>query len=232
MKKSNDVKLWLLGLQTVLLIVLVVQLTVISDKLGAPVAAPSQPTPTPSAPSVPEPADIDMAALVDDDAVKGNEDAPVTMVEFSDFECPFCTRFFEQTLPQIESEYIETGKLKLVYRDYPLPFHPQAQKAAEAAECAGEQGKYWEMHDKLFETGVAGGVDSFKKFAKDLGLKTADFNSCLDSDQFADEVQKDMADGSAAGVQGTPGFIINGRLVSGAQPFAAFKQVIDAALAE
>src|SRR3989338_1136042 len=178
----------------------------------------------------PTPSVADMEALLDDDAVRGDKDAPVTIVEWSDFECPFCARFFEQTLPSIEEEYIKTGKVKLIYRDFPLSFHTQAQKAAEAAECAGEQGKYWEMHDLLFEEGVQGGVAGFKQYAKQLGLNTAKFNTCLDSGAMASEVQKDMADGAAVGIQGTPGFIVNGKLVSGAQPFAVFKQVIDAEL--
>ncbi|MEK6939891.1 MAG: thioredoxin domain-containing protein, partial [Nanoarchaeota archaeon] len=171
-----------------------------------------------------------MEALLDDDDVRGDEDAPVTIVEWSDFECPFCARFYQQTLPSIEEEYIKTGKVKLVYRDFPLSFHTNAQKAAEAAECAGEQGKYWEMHDMLFEQGVQGGVAGFKQYAKNLGLNTAKFDTCLDSGAMAGEIQQDMADGAAVGIQGTPGFIVNGKLVSGAQPFAVFKQVIDAEL--
>jgi len=181
----------------------------------------SDPSPSPS---------VDMKALLDDDPVLGDKDAPVTIIEWSDYECPFCGRFYQQTLPSIKDEYIKTGKVKLVYRDFPLSFHPNAQKAAEAAECAGEQKKYWEMHDLLFENGVQGGVTGFKQYAKQLGLNTGEFNECLDSGKMASEVQKDMADGTAAGIQGTPGFIINGKLVSGAQPFAVFKQVIDAEL--
>ena len=178
----------------------------------------------------PTPSVADMEALLDDDAVRGDKDAPVTIVEWSDFECPFCARFFEQALPSIEEEYIKTGKVKLVYRDFPLSFHTNAQKAAEAAECAGEQGKYWEMHDLLFAQGVQGGVAGFKQYAKTLGLNTAKFDTCLDSGAMAGEVHQDMADGAAVGIQGTPGFIVNGKLVSGAQPFAVFKQVIDAEL--
>lgn len=196
------------------------------DTQPAQAAQPTQPTAQPNAPS------IDMATLIDDDHVKGDSDAPVTIVEWSDFECPFCARFYRDTLAQIESEYIDTGKVKLVYRDFPLGFHAQAQKSAEAAECAGEQDKFWEMHDILFEQGVAGGVDSFKQFASDIGLNTAEFNECLDSGSMAAEVAKDMRDGQAVGITGTPGFIINGKKVSGAQPFSAFKQVIDAALAQ
>ncbi|MFH1054276.1 MAG: thioredoxin domain-containing protein [Candidatus Woesearchaeota archaeon] len=186
---------------------------------------PSDPNPQPSA------AVLDNAGLADDDDVKGDINAPVTIVEFSDYECPFCARFYSQTLGQIDDEYIKTGKAKLIYRDFPLGFHAQAQKAAEAAECAGEQGKYYEMHDKLFEDGVAGGLSSFKKYASDLGLDTAAFNTCLDSGEMADEVKKDFQDGQKAGVTGTPAFFINGRLVVGAQPFSVFKQAIDAELA-
>jgi protein-disulfide isomerase len=166
-------------------------------------------------------------AGIDDDHIFGDENAPVTIIEFSDYECPFCGRFYQQTLPQIKSNYIETGKVRLVYRDFPLSFHPNAQKAAEAAECAGEQGKYFEMHDRLFEKGVSGGVDSFKQYAAELGLNADTFNVCLDSGQMASEVQKDFADGQAAGVTGTPGFFINGKLVEGAQPFEVFAQIIE-----
>jgi len=120
----------------------------------------------------------------------------------------------------------------LIYRDFPLGFHKQAQNAAEAAECAGEQGKYYEMHDLLFEKGVSSGVSSFKQYASDIGLDTTEFNDCLDSGKMASETVKDMLDGSAADISGTPGFIINGQLVSGAQPFSAFKQIIDAELSK
>ncbi len=163
---------------------------------------------------------------VDDDTVKGSPDAPVTIIEFSDFQCPFCTRFYQNTLPQIQQQYIDTGKVKFVYRDFPLSFHQDAQKAAEAAECAGEQGKYFEMHDKLFDT-EALDVTSLKQHAVDLGLDTDEFNDCLDNDEMAAEVQKDFQDGQQAGVSGTPAFFINGQLVSGAQPFSVFQQIID-----
>lgn len=174
---------------------------------------------------------LDMDDLVDDDATKGNKNAKVTIVEWSDFECSFCARFYRDTLGKIEEQYIKTGKVKFVYRDFPLGFHPNAQKAAEAAECAGEQNKFWEMHDMLFENGVTGGVSSFKQFAKTIGLNSGKFDECLDSGTMAGEVAKDMSDGIDAGIQGTPGFIVNGLLVSGAQPFENFKQIIDAALA-
>ncbi len=184
----------------------------------------SQPLNNPPQPSQP-PSRIE--ASIDDDPVKGNKDAPVAIIEFSDFECPFCTRFYEQTLPSIEENYIKTGKVKLVYRDFPLSFHQNAQKAAEAAECADEQGRFWEIHDKIFENGVSGGVNQLKQYAKDTGLNTAQFNECLDSGKMASEVQKDFNDGQGYGVSGTPAFFINGIEVVGAQPFSVFQQIIE-----
>ena len=127
------------------------------------------------------PTNLDMNELADDDAIKGDPNAPVTIVEFSDYECPFCEKFYAETLEQLENEYINTGKVKLIYRDFPLGSHPNAQKAAEAAECAGEQGRYYGMHDMLFENGASGGVASYKAYAQQLGLDTAAFNNCLDS---------------------------------------------------
>jgi len=215
-------------LSTVILAIVVIWM-VVSDDSGSQKEVNNIPNNNADAPSAAVLADMD--ELADDDAIKGDADAPVTIVEWSDYECPFCARFYDQTLSQIDEEYIKTGKVKLIYRDFPLGFHAQAQKAAEAAECAGEQGKYFDMHDALFDNGVTGGVSSFKQFAADIGLDTSEFNDCLDSGAMADEVAQDLADGSAAGITGTPGFIINGQLVSGAQPFSVFKQVIDAALA-
>ncbi len=186
--------------------------------------------PTPTEPSPAEPGRVDVSA--DDDPTKGLDTAKVTMIEFSDFQCPFCGRFYTQTLPQIEKDYIETGKVKYVFRDFPLSFHQNAQKSAEAAECADEQGKFWDYHDRLFENQESLDTDSLKKYADELGLDTEKFNDCLDSGKYTEEVQKDFKDGQQAGVRGTPAFFINGILVSGAQPFENFKQVIDAELAE
>jgi len=203
-----------------------------NDELqGQDNASADQPTPTPIQPdSGDQPAIINMEALIDDDAVQGDPNAPVTIVEWSDFECPYCGRFYEQTKGQIDEQYIRTGKVKFVYRDFPLSFHANAQKAAESAECAKAQGKFWEMHDKLFQSGVQGGVASFKQYAQALGLDTAKFNSCMDSGETVAEIQKDTQDGVAAGIRGTPGFVINGQMVSGAQPFQAFQQIIEAEL--
>lgn len=150
---------------------------------------------------------------MDDDAVLGSEDAPVTIIEFSDYQCPFCNRHYVQTLPQLKAEYINTGKVKLVFRDFPLTFHTEADEAAEAAECAGEQGKYWEMHDKLFESvdewgGKSDPKDVFKNLASDIGLDSTDFNECLDSGKYTQEVQEDEQDGASLGITGTPGFFL------------------------
>lgn len=175
------------------------------------------------------PAKVQVSA--DDDAVMGQAGAKVTIIEFSDFQCPYCSRFVLQTFPQIKANYIDTGKAKLIFRDFPLSFHANAAKAAEAAECAGDQGKYYEMHDKLFGNQSALSVDSYKQWASELGLNTATFNSCLDSGKYASEVQKDIADAQAAGVTGTPTFFVNGVKLVGAQPYEVFQQAIDAALA-
>jgi protein-disulfide isomerase len=157
----------------------------------------------------------------DDDPFWGPADAPVTIIEFSDFQCPYCARFVTETLPQIKQTY--EGKVRFVFRDYPLSqLHENAEKAAEAADCANEQGKFWEYHDKLFSNQSALDVASLKSYASQLGLDTGVFDQCLDSGKFAQEIQKDIQDGDSYGVQGTPAFFVNGRLVEGALPFADY----------
>ncbi|MBI1969641.1 DsbA family protein [Candidatus Woesearchaeota archaeon] len=195
------------------------------EQPSAPTIQPTQPTrPTQQARIT------DIGA--DDDPSRGDKSAPVTMIEFSDFQCPFCGRFWSQTLPQIEQEYIKTGKVKFVYRDFPLDaIHPNARPAAEAAECADEQGKFWEFHDKIFQNQQQLSVENYKKWAAELGLNAEKFNGCVDSKKYAEEVSKDLADATAAGGTGTPYFLINGKPLTGAQPFAAFKAAIDAELA-
>jgi len=181
----------------------------------------------PSTPSAP----ID--ASVDDDPSLGKEDAPVTIVEFSDFQCPFCGRFEKDTFGKIKEEYIDTGKVKLVFRDFPLTsIHPYAQKAAEASECADEQGKFWKYHDKLFENQEALTVDDLKKYADDLNLNNDKFEKCLDNGDMEKEVQNDIDDGTKYSVTGTPAFFINGVILEGAQPFENFKKIIDEELAK
>jgi len=171
---------------------------------------------------------------VDDDPALGNKKAPVTVIEFSDFECPFCRSFWRDTLPLIKSTYIDTGKVRFVYRDFPLSFHPGAQVAAEAAECAEDQGKYWEMHDKIFQEQDKQGQGTIQfsktdvvKWAGQVGLNMGQLNQCLDAGKYRAEVNNDLAAGTAAGVSGTPSFFINGKLLVGAQPFSAFQEIIE-----
>jgi protein-disulfide isomerase len=161
---------------------------------------------------------------------KGPEGAPITIVEFSDFQCPYCARA-EPTVKDLMELEKYKGKIRLVFRDYPLDFHKLAPKAAEAAHCAGDQGKFWEMHGKLFAATPKLEVTDLKAYARELTLDGGRFDKCLDSGEKAKEVQEHFKAGAEAGVRGTPAFFINGRLISGAQPLEAFKAIIDAELA-
>ena len=155
---------------------------------------------------------------------KGPANAPIQLIEFSDFECPFCFRA-NPTIAQVISTYGD--RVRLVYRHYPLPNHPNARPAAEASACANEQGKFWEYHDRLFANQSQLSGDDLKKHAAALGLDASKFNACLDSRRFQKDVEDDVAAAQLVGVSGTPHFFINGRPLSGAQPFEAFKEVID-----
>ena len=161
--------------------------------------------------------------------VRGNANAAVTIVEFSDFHCPFCRRVVP-TLAQLDSKYGD--KIKLVFRDFPIDnLHPGATQAHEAARCANEQGKFWAYHDKLFARPAKSSPEIFKGLAKDVGLDGAAFEECLNSGKYKAAIQKDIEQGRSLGVTGTPSFFINGRPFSGAQPFEAFAKVIDEELA-
>lgn len=172
----------------------------------------------------------DYGISLDDDPVLGSADARVTIVEFSEFVCPFCGLFARDTFPQLKADYIDTGKVRFVFRDYIV--HPTAHLAAEASECAHEQGndKYWAYNEKLFQNQGSLASDNLKAYASALGLDTAQFDACLDSGKYKAEVDKDTADGQSYGVSGTPTFFINGKKFVGAQPYANFQQEIDAAL--
>ena len=160
--------------------------------------------------------------------VLGNESAPVTLVEYSDFQCPFCGRFFRETEAQIIQQYVDTGKVKFVYKHYPVDaIHPEATKAAVASECANEQGSFWEFHDILFSNQHLLGESSYKSWAQQLNLDSAQFNECYDSNKYRSITKSDFQEGRNAGVRGTPGFTVNGRLVSGAQPFSVFQRLIE-----
>ena len=163
---------------------------------------------------------------VGNNPARGSKDASVTIVEFGDFQCLYCERFFSQVLPEINKNYIKSGKAKFVYRNFPLGFHEYAQKAAEAVECANEQGKFWSYHDKLFENPSAIDAKDLKRYAADLNLNTDKFNGCLDSGKMNAEVQKDIDDGTKYGVSGTPSFFINGMPLEGAQPYSVFEEII------
>ncbi len=159
---------------------------------------------------------------------RGPENAPITLVEFADFQCPFCRRS-HPTVEQLLEEY--KGKVRYVFRDYPLSFHQRAFPASEAARCAGDQGKYWEYYDNLMEVSGDLGDADLKKRATDLGLDLAAFTACLESDRHEAAIRAGFEDGSAAGVTGTPSFFINGRMVVGAKPIQEFKSIIEEELA-
>lgn len=170
----------------------------------------------------PEPPILSVSA--DDDPSVGPANAPVTIVEFSDFQCPYC-KLSVPMIKEILAKY--PGKVKVVYRDYPGPNHPHAQQAAEAAQCAAEQGKFWEYHDSLFDRQGPGTGWNFTELAKDIGLNQDPFATCLNTGRYREEVAKDLHDGLKLGVTSTPTFFINGRPLVGAQPFAEFQAVID-----
>jgi protein-disulfide isomerase len=181
---------------------------------------------------------------VDDDPTLGDKNAPITLIEFSDYECPFCKSYFDQTLPRIKQKYVDTGKVKIVYRDLPLPFHdPMATKEAIAANCArdqrGDEG-YFQYHDEIFTRTKSNGnglSDSdLEKISQDLGLDLSQFKACIEDERQSEEVKKDLSDARSVNASGTPTFfigkstengVIQGERLVGAQPFSAFETVIE-----
>lgn len=182
------------------------------------------------------PVDVDEGKL----PLLGNKDAKVTIVEFSDFQCPFCKALYDDALVQIKKEYVDTGKVKFAYRHYPLEsIHPNAQKAAEASECANAQGNFWDYHDQLFENqaewenlSAEDAQTKFSEYATAIGIDGSALASCVSSGEMADKVKTDLDAGSAAGVDGTPATFVNGMMISGAAPYADFKAEIEKQLAE
>lgn len=172
---------------------------------------------------------------IDDDPQLGDAGAKVTIIEFGDYQCPNCRAFWRETLPRIKKEYVDTGKVRLVFRDFPIQdIHPEAMASAMAAECAGDQGKYFEFHDKVYREQDRRGRDvvrfrtnELKRWGAEIGLDSASFDECLDSERHKGEVAKDYEDGAAVGIQGTPMFFVNGRVIAGAQPFGNFRKVIE-----
>jgi protein-disulfide isomerase len=185
----------------------------------------------PTEPLPPQVVDVENGHL----PILGDPNAKVTIVEFSDLQCPFCKRYLDETHEQLKEKYIDTGKVKFAFRHYPLTsIHPNAQISSEAAECANEQGKFWEYHDKVFaeqdtwspltQTDV---TNALIGYAGDLGLNTDQFRSCVESEKYKDKVNEDLEAGNLVQVDGTPAFFVNGYRLVGAQPFSEFERVIE-----
>ena len=212
------------------------QLEEIMQLLRARPAA-AAPRPAPAVPSV-------RGKVFDlgDNPVMGESGAKLTLIEFTDYQCGFCSRHARNTAPQIKKEYVDTGKLRYAALDLPLNFHKLAFKAAEVSHCAGEQGKFWEMHDRLFENQQA--LEPWNAHAEALGLDLSGFESCLSSGKFADVIRKDMAEARKAGASGTPSFVLGLTdsedpskvkgltFIRGARAYAVFKSAIEKALGE
>jgi len=230
--KISKITLWQ-GISAILFVLLLISIFTHGFGFG------EKDTPTGAVQAVPDtkPADTKPAEpakqlTVDDVDLEGvpfmgEEDAEITMVIYDDFECPFCSKFEKDAFLKIKEEYIDTGKAKCYYKHFPLGFHSHAQLAAEASECAHDQGKFWEMHDKIFANQKDMSEENFKTWAEEFELDMDDFNSCLDSHKYAEKVKLSMAEGQKVGVQGTPSVLIEDELVVGAQPFENFKKVID-----
>lgn len=168
--------------------------------------------------------------LADGDPSLGPDNAPITIVEFSDYQCPFCTKWHTEVFTRLMNDY--KGKIRFIYRDFPLySIHPQAQSAAEAANCAGEQGAYWEFHNALFSEKYSLGSDAYTRYAAEVGLNPNQFAQCLSEHRFKSEVDADFKYASSIGVSSTPTFFVNGLAVVGAQPYEVFQQLIDKELA-
>lgn len=189
--------------------------------------------------STPKPEKVDFK-ITAQDRVLGNPKAKITIVEFSDFQCPYCRKFFNDTYPKLKSQYIDTGKAKLVYRHFPLAFHDMALPSAMAAECAGEQGKFWEFHDKIFQEQTKLNPEELsdprayktieyttahiETWAGEIGLDVPKLKACMDANTYADKIAFDNQNGTAAGVEGTPTSFVSGAPIVGAQAFEVFVQ--------
>jgi len=187
-----------------------------------------------------QPTDVEIG----NSAVKGSKDAQITLIGFSDYQCPFCGRHAKTVLPELLENYVDSGIVKLVMRENPIQsIHPQATNASMAALCAGEQGKYWEMHDILFSDQRRLTVPDLKEHAATLGLLEAPFATCLDGKKYANQIRTDLAEGAKLGISGTPSFVLGltnendpdkvrvTKYIRGAKPYATFEQAIDELLA-
>lgn len=199
-----------------------------TSALAAAPAAPAGNNQQAAAPQAPTKVKV---KITDQDAFLGDPNAKLTVVEFSDFQCPFCGRFFKDVEPQLKKDYIDTGKVKFVYKHLAF-LGKESTDAANASECAKEQNKFWQYHDKLFnsqngENQGAFSIENLKKFAVDLGLNATQFNTCLDSQKYNDHVQTDVAEANKNGFNSTPSTAVGDTPVIGAQPYNAFKTIID-----
>jgi len=180
---------------------------------------------------------------LDDDPLLGDKNAPITIIEFGDFQCPFCKRFHELTLPELKSNYIDKGIVNLVWKDFPIQsIHQNALVTSIAGECADDQGLFWELHDRMFaeqanwqglSTSIA--INDFKRYASEIGINENEFNTCLDSEKYRQEVLDDFSYGSRIGVSGTPAFYVGNQQtgyvqVTGAQPYSVFENIIETLL--
>lgn len=243
MRRQKKRLVWVLGLLLVALVLAGCQQG--SADRVQPAAAAEEPSPTSpppptetSAPDATEPAPRRTPASIasaDDTMVLGHPEVPVTIVEFSDYQCPHCSSYFTNTWPQIKSDFVDTGRVRCVFKDYSLTgLHPKAPQAHAAARCAGDQGAYWDMHDRLFEDQSRWGSASnpnaiFEEFAADLGLDASSCEACLESGRWDDAVDADVAEGASLGVRGTPTFFVNGYPLVGARPFDFFEEVVELA---
>ena len=209
-------------------------LEVLKSQLGQVLRTMSQRPAPGAAPSSPVRVSVAGAPML------GRADAPVTLVEFSDYQCPFCQRFFATTLPALKKEYVDTGKVRYVFLDFPLDqLHPQARRVAEAAHCAGDQGKYWDMHAVLFQNQPSLAALQFAEHAQAAGVDATKLGQCVASGRHAARVARNVADGAGIGVQATPTFVVGrttagdfveGPPLRGAQPVETFRRLIDQAL--
>lgn len=181
----------------------------------------------------PEPTPELKEATADDDPFLGAENAKVVIIDFSDFQCPFCDKFQTNIFPDLKKDFLDTNKVKYVYRDFPLNIHPKAQNAAEVAQCAGDQNKYWEMHELLFEKQAEWGKstdinETLIGYSAELGLNKATLSDCLNSGKYREEVEKDREDALASGARGTPTLFVNGKILRGVpQSYESFKALIE-----
>jgi len=187
--------------------------------------------------------DVGAVSVTDDGRVQGKADAPLTLIEYSDFTCGYCLKFFKETLPKLQATYIDTGKIRFVYRDYPRADRGVGVEAAVAARCAGAQGRYWAMHDRLFGEGSRLDSGGFKSFAKTLGLDQEQFGKCFDERRHLESIFQDRREANRWGFHGTPGFILMQTVagptekvpavaIPGAFPFEAFADEIDRMLSK